>query len=165
MQADLVVLAANGEKDFTTPLNASSEDVALVMRGGAALYGDALLVQAAGASNCSAMTVCDVDKVVCLDVPNITLAQIQANAASVYPLESCRGATPPGEPTCVPYRDSYPNGTSSTDRDGDGIPDSSDDCPSIFNPIREMDNGKQSDVDGDGVGDACDAKPLDKTQH
>jgi len=65
----------------------------------------------------------------------------------------------------VPYRDTYPDGTSATDRDGDGVPDTSDDCPDIFNPIRPMDGPKQADVDGDGFGDACDAKPLDPTTH
>ena len=35
------------------------------------------------------------------------------------------------------------------DRDGDGIPDASDNCPVIANPT-------QADSDGDGIGDACD---------
>jgi hypothetical protein len=36
-----------------------------------------------------------------------------------------------------------------TDTDGDGVPDSLDNCPTIPNP-------NQLDTDGDGVGDACD---------
>ncbi len=39
-----------------------------------------------------------------------------------------------------------------TDTDGDGIPDSSDNCPKVANP-------DQKDTDGDGVGDACDNCP------
>jgi hypothetical protein len=90
----------------------------------------------------------------------VTLADIQTAAASYYPLFFCRGQTPMNEPSCIPYRDTYPNGTSATDRDGDGILDAMDDCPSIFNPPRSMDNNKQSDLDGDGIGDACDPTPL-----
>lgn len=39
-----------------------------------------------------------------------------------------------------------------TDRDGDGIPDSQDNCPDNVNP-------DQGDLDGDGIGDACDSSP------
>ena len=47
-----------------------------------------------------------------------------------------------------------------SDSDGDGIPDATDNCPTVFNPIRPIDNGGQADFDGDGVGDACDPCPL-----
>jgi Tol biopolymer transport system component len=40
------------------------------------------------------------------------------------------------------------------DSDGDGVPDSVDNCPTVPNPGQE-------DADGDGVGDACDGCPLD----
>ncbi|MHB8634618.1 MAG: thrombospondin type 3 repeat-containing protein, partial [Thermoplasmatota archaeon] len=36
------------------------------------------------------------------------------------------------------------------DRDGDGVPDQKDNCPSVYNP-------DQSDIDGDGIGDVCDS--------
>jgi acetyltransferase-like isoleucine patch superfamily enzyme len=36
----------------------------------------------------------------------------------------------------------------SFDADGDGIPDSSDNCPTVYNPFQE-------DTNGDGYGDAC----------
>ena len=38
------------------------------------------------------------------------------------------------------------------DTDGDGIPDSIDNCPTVANP-------DQRDTDGDGIGDACDPTP------
>ena len=37
------------------------------------------------------------------------------------------------------------------DKDGDGVPDATDNCPNTANP-------SQSDVDGDGIGDACDTE-------
>lgn len=39
------------------------------------------------------------------------------------------------------------------DGDGDGVPDGSDNCPIVPNPVQE-------DGDGDGVGDACDNCPA-----
>jgi hypothetical protein len=48
--------------------------------------------------------------------------------------------------SAVPVSDQAP------DADGDGVPDASDNCPTIS-------NSSQSDSDGDGVGDACDQCP------
>jgi hypothetical protein len=45
------------------------------------------------------------------------------------------------------------HGTAVVDTDGDGIPDSKDNCPKVANP-------DQKDSDGDGVGDACDNCPF-----
>jgi hypothetical protein len=169
MVGDVTVFDGTTNTSYRAVIAASVEDVHLVLRGGTVLYGDAQLVAALSSSDasapCAALDVCGISRSACIDVPSTTLAQIESAASSVYPLFFCRGQTPTNEPTCVPYRDTYPNGISSTDADGDGIVDGSDDCPTIFNPIREMDNGKQSDVDGDGYGDACDAKPLDATSH
>ena len=54
----------------------------------------------------------------------------------------------------------YTGALTADDHDGDGIPDASDNCPRVFNPIRPMDHGAQPDADGDGLGDACDACPF-----
>ena len=43
------------------------------------------------------------------------------------------------------------------DFDGDGVPDSLDNCPTVFNPGQE-------DYDGDGVGDVCDNCPAVQIQ-
>ena len=43
---------------------------------------------------------------------------------------------------------------SGPDADSDGITDSADNCPSVYNP-------GQQDTDGDNIGDACDTCPLD----
>jgi cytosine/adenosine deaminase-related metal-dependent hydrolase len=165
--ADVAVFDGTTNQDYRAVIAAGVEDVHLVLRGGKPLYGDADLVGGI-AEGCVPLQVCGIARSVCFDVPGITLDQVQAAATAIYPLFSCSGAPPPGEPTCIPYRDTYPNGISTTDRDGDGVPDATDDCPDIFNPPRPMDpdNGTaQADVDHDGYGDACDAQPLNPAAH
>jgi hypothetical protein len=39
------------------------------------------------------------------------------------------------------------------DTDGDGVPDETDNCPTVSNP-------DQADSNGNGIGDACDAPPA-----
>jgi hypothetical protein len=162
--ADVTVFDGRTNAGYRAIIDAGVEDVHLVLRGGKALYGDVQTVLAL-ATGCEAMNVCGEDRALCFDVTGTTLAEVQASASSIYPLFFCKNQTPTGEPTCIPYRDTYPNGISATDRDGDGIPDTTDDCPDIFNPIRPMDGSKQADVDGDGVGDACDPEPLNPSVH
>lgn len=58
--------------------------------------------------------------------------------------EGADAAVPGGAPDAPPE--------SSGDRDGDGVPDSTDNCP-------DKPNAQQFDEDGDGVGDACDNCP------
>jgi len=51
----------------------------------------------------------------------------------------------------------YPSGfsvASTTDADGDGVADGTDNCPNVANPGQE-------DSDGDGIGDACDTGTTD----
>lgn len=69
-----------------------------------------------------------------------------------------------------------PGGEGSADSDGDGKPNTVDNCPAIYNPNQEDADGdligdacdncltvfnpSQADADGDGVGDACDNCPA-----
>jgi imidazolonepropionase-like amidohydrolase len=157
--ADIAVFSGAGGKDYRAVIGAGVEDVLLVLRGGKPLYGDSAIIDAVG-TDCADLTVCGSQRKVCVDTPGMTFADIQATAEAIYPLFFCKNEQPTDEPSCVPYRDSYPDGTSATDRDGDGVPDGEDNCPDIFNPVRALDGAGQSDVDGDGTGDACDTTPI-----
>ncbi len=162
--ADLAIFAGTSQQGYRAVLDAGVEDVLLVLRGGKPLYGESVLVDALQ-TGCSDLAVCSSQKKVCVDTPGVTLAAIQKAADASYPLFFCKNETPKGEPSCVPYRDTYPLGTSATDRDGDGVPDAQDDCPDVFNPPRGLDGTAQADVDADSFGDACDLFPLDASKH
>ena len=163
---DIAVFDGSTAKDFRAVIDGNVEDVALVLRGGKPMYGDSDLISAANfGTACTAFDggVCGKAKSVCLDAPGMTLADIRTEGEKFYPLFFCKGETPKNEPSCVPTRDTYKGGPTDADKDGDGIADAQDNCPTIFNPIRPMDNGKQADADGDGTGDACDPCPRDAT--
>lgn len=171
--ADIAVFDASVAKDYRAVIEADAEDVLLVLRGGKPLYGDAALLGQAGlgAQSCENLDVCGVAKKACVkqDLGNVSLADLTREAERIYPLFTCKGETPRDEPSCVPFRQrtaSAPGATVYTsrptlgDRDGDGIPDEDDLCPSIFDPVRPLDGAAQPDADGDGIGDACDPCPF-----
>ncbi len=161
--ADLAIFNGSVHHGYRAVIEAGVEDVALVMRGGAVLYGDDAIVKSLAAGECEAASICGVEKRVCVDANGVKYSDLTAAAAGRYSLFACRDEIPANEPSCTPFRDSYPNGTAADDRDGDGIVDAQDNCPAIFNPIRVLDSGKQADVDADGIGDACDVCPLSAT--
>lgn len=182
--ADIAVYDGRTSKDFRAVLDAGVEDVALVLRGGKAMYGDDALVKHAiwgDRTGCDTLSggVCGRQKAVCVDVrfnmtgtsQRPTLADIVAAGEQYYPLFFCKDTTPEDEPTCVPSRSEpikgstvYTGEPTPDDKDGDGIPDALDNCPAVFNPIRPMDQGRQADADSDGIGDACDECPNDADQ-
>jgi large repetitive protein len=164
--ADISIFATNEKGYHRSIIEAEPKDVVLVMRGGKVLYGDDEAV-AALADSCDAVDVCSAPKRVCLKSEiGKTWSELVAAAGNIYPAFAC--GTPTKEPSCVPMRSVSVNGSTvftgvpaAGDADGDGIPDASDNCPTVFNPVRPLDNGVQGDADGDGEGDACDVCPLD----
>lgn len=158
---------------YRAVIDSTPEDVVLVMRGGRTLYGDSKLLDedALFGKECEAIEVCGRTKKACVkkDVDKYTLDQVKFEGEKYAPLFECKGQTPPNEPSCEPSRpptQSAPTasaygGITSADKDGDGVPDGQDNCPTIFNPIRPMDGAAQADADGDGIGDACDKCPLE----
>jgi cytosine/adenosine deaminase-related metal-dependent hydrolase len=162
--ADLAVYRRGTTPYHQSVIDATSADVALVVRDGDLLYGDADVATALG-QTCDPIDVCGEARVVCAsrELGGTTYAQIQTaiNAATpaVYPAVFCE--QPGNEPTCVPTRPGAGgyNGATVEDPDGDGIT-TGDNCPNVFNPIRPIDNAVQPDLDDDGMGDACDPSPL-----
>ena len=164
--ADVAIFDGSSRDAYRAVIEAEPADVALVLRGGEALYGDEALVSAL-AAGCDALDVCGAAKQVCAMAEiGQDLPTLQAAVGDVYPAFFC--ATPDDEPSCVPTRAASVSGStiytgvaSADDHDGDGIVDEADNCPAVFNPIRPLDGGAQGDADGDGDGDVCDPCPLD----
>jgi cytosine/adenosine deaminase-related metal-dependent hydrolase len=177
--ADIAIFDGKTSKDHRAVIEAGVEDVVLVLRGGKAMYGDAALVQSpifGPGTGCDVLAggVCGRQKVACMDArigganpPD--LATVRAAGEAIYPLFFCKDKVPDDEPSCHPFRGESVKGSSTydgtiteDDQDGDGIPDELDNCPTIFNPVRPMDGGRQADADLDGIGDACDPCPLNE---
>lgn len=164
--ADVAVFDGRDRADFRAVIEAEPSDVALVLRGGTALYGDANLAGVLDrGTTCDTLDVCGSSRFLCLADTGRTLAELTGSVGPIYPAFSC--GTPVNEPTCTPARSvsvagstTYDGIATDADTDGDGIADDVDDCPSVFNPVRPMDGGVQADVDEDGMGDACDPCPL-----
>lgn len=158
---DIAIFRNTAGEAHRAVLGAEVEDVVLVLRGGELLYGDDTLVADLGGDNCEPLDVCDVAKRACVnrDIPVTTLAEVRAAIEAHYPLFTCD--TPMEEPTCHPSRPGEYTGIPEpgVDSDGDGITDDADNCPTVFNPVRDLEVA-QGDDDNDGIGDACDPCPL-----
>ncbi len=173
--ADIAIFRKGANSAYRAVIAANPEDVVLTVRGGKPLYGDAALVAALTQDQCDAIDVCGSAKVACVKSEiGYPLAQLTTENMNptpnpkTYPLFFC-GMPPKDEPTCTPSRvapwtvngsSMYTGMPAADDSDADGVADAMDNCPSVFNPIRPMDNGKQADMDGDGKGDVCDTCPL-----
>jgi hypothetical protein len=161
--ADIAVYRADADVLHRAVIDATTDDVALVVRAGDVLFGEDAIVNALDTS-CEAIDVCGQARRVCamreLTVTYATLAAAAAGASPpAYPAIFCD--TPPQEPTCIPSRPGqYTGELSKADPDGDGVATATDNCPATFNPIRPMDHGAQADADADGMGDGCDPTPI-----
>lgn len=168
--ADIAVFAKNNRSEHRAVLEAENKDVALVMIDGKLAMGDANIMTSG-----QAVTVGQVNKKVDTKATGAGADFNTINKTAKYALFF--EGTPKNEPTCVPMRtrvkDTTDKGTTlydgeysdPKDQDGDGIPDSVDNCPTVFNPVRPEDKDKsnkygQGDWDGDGIGDVCDPTPI-----
>jgi len=166
LAADIAIFQQIHADPYRSVIEASVADVALVLRSGEALYGDAPLVVGLGGAACEAIPggVCGVQKQICAQrETNRSFAQLSGANQGSYDLFFC--GVPQAEPSCLPFRPlEYEESPSAEDPDGDGLQGDEDNCPNIFNPIRPVDHGVQADHDRDGVGDVCDQSPLGEDQ-
>ncbi len=159
LEADIAVFASGDQELWEAAISAGTTEVALVLRSGEALYGEAAVVDALH-PNCEPLDVCGEERSLCaVDETGSTYDQIHAAVPNAYPAFSC-DPVPADEPTCEPTRPDEYDGITADDNDGDGLPNVSDLCPDLFDPIRPMDEEVQPDLDDDGIGDACDPTPL-----
>ena len=168
--ADVAVFEKSGRDAHRAILEAGPGEVALVLRAGRALSGNTAVVAALEAGCDEIGDVCGRDKRVCFAyAAGTTWAALQADVGMpAYPPFACD--VPEDEPSCTPLRTLAPDSvdgsglydgtTAADDPDGDGLADTEDNCPDVFNPIRPVDLGVQADFDLDGVGDACDTTPV-----
>lgn len=165
--ADIAVFDGTSRTDYRAVIDAEPADVALVLRGGETLYGDSDVVTALPNGTCDVVDVCGREKRVCAEAETgLAYDALRTAAGPLYPAFFC--GAPTNEPSCTPMRSAsvsssttYTGARTADDEDGDGIPTASDDCPTVFNPVRPVDDGIQADADGDGQGDACDRCPFD----
>ena len=166
---DIAIYKAVGQDYHRSVIEAGPDDTILVLRSGLPLYGDSNIVPYLphGGEGCQEMVgdVCGAAKAICSErETGYKFEELKSEVGGIYGLFFCED--PPGEPTCVPFREEPKGGTfagipTDGDMDGDDIGNVEDNCPAVFNAIRPLDQGEQADGDGDGVGDVCDPCPLD----
>ena len=179
--ADILMLSGDRRKPYAAVVEANTTDVRGVFIDAVLQMGDGDIFNTDIARNefCEVISMCETEKIICVkdiegepnrfdradwarfgfyDVVNYveTLVQNQKPNGLAPDLEYAYVAHPLFE--CVPSFDcALGNDTISGERvsddlDGDGVANSSDNCPETFNP-------GQSNIDGDDNGDACDSCP------
>ena len=157
--ADFAVFDTRAHAGLASVFAAELADVAAVFVGGTVLCGDTYLVDPIRGLVTGSETLAvgsTTKRIFAQEQFGATIAEI--TVAGDFPLVY---ASVDIETEIVPSRPSeYTGVASALDLDGDGIGNSLDNAPSVFNPPRPVDGGVQGDQDGDGIGDVIDTTPL-----
>jgi len=158
-RGDFTLFSLEDHSGYNALFQAGLEDIALVAVDGKVLYGDSYLTDDLVSHTADS-------EILSLGSSTKRIFSNRDLGYSIAELENEATSTPydlifnPHEfnPQIVPAREGeYTGIPTSEDRDGDGIADSEDNAPEIFNPIRPVDKGFQADLDGDGIGDVADS--------
>lgn len=157
-KADVVVFPYS-QTPYRAAIDATAEEVLLVLVDGEAVFGATELTDAMSPqSTCEAIEVCGETRNYCLSWNVASTESTLKDALSRTQVENqsleytrellglfqCEGES---RGACTPIE------TSPQDPDADGIAQDVDLCPDVWNPL-------QGDHDGDGIGDVCDVCPL-----
>ncbi|KGJ95222.1 amidohydrolase family protein [Colwellia psychrerythraea] len=144
--ADIIIVKVDGEAGYEDLVASTPDSILISLRGGKPLFGYSSIMESMtnGCEDLSAQGM--PGRQVCLE--NDTgyslknLYNVNKDFFALY-----QSSFDSSEPSCTPVRyDNYSGQITSSDNDGDGVLNSEDNCPSIFNPIRPMDNGNQVNV-------------------
>lgn len=144
--ADFVVYAKNDYRGYAAILNAQPADVASVFISSEIMYGDSYIV----ANLYNASIGYETLNIGLIEKRIYTTREGSYSVTSVdvnYPLnfaddfDNTRSAVPARLEASDPHN--YTGVPSDNDNDGDGIIDSEDNAPLLFNPIRTVDNSTQ----------------------
>jgi len=180
--ADILVIEGNPENPFAALVGASEFDISLLTVGGRAIFGSPEMMAPIEGRDCEKVNICGFDKRVCVKqhdseddgiagtfadtrsdlegamtvAAQVALAEGEiasfvANIYKLFPLVGC-GLESDGGEQCVFHGNGLPDGATGDDKDADGVDDTVDVCPEVFDP-------HQVDRDQDGLGDACDTCP------
>ncbi len=167
--ADFQIVSGDITKPSHSAIEAGPNETALVVIGGKPQYGEAKLLDAlVDTALCDDVPLCaGVTKKVCVravaaddTLPALTkklsdalvAAKAKAAVADQFEFEVAPFARCVLPFTCKLGNDAYTGKATTGDSDGDGTPDTKDNCPTLFNP-------HQDDFDVDGKGDECDECP------
>lgn len=155
--ADMALIDAQGRRSLGEVLAraADKETLAVFIAGKGASFPSSWTEKLPGTlENCQEdpRALCGEQRMICGAANARPLAALLA--LKTYVIDDAKLCRPQPTDDCVPVRPGLYSGIpTSGDRDGDGVPDSNDSCPSIFNPPLPFLGGKQSDMAA--LGEVC----------
>ncbi|MEO1174973.1 MAG: hypothetical protein AAFX94_23400, partial [Myxococcota bacterium] len=132
-RGDVAIFAPTSGRYHRAVVRAQQQDLVGVFVDGEIRAGDADVVSALR-DDCEQVELCSTTRSVCANaLAGATLSALEAAIVGAPELFYCTVAADEG--SCIPSREGEYSGIATDDdRDGDGIIDANDNCPTLFNP-------------------------------